>query len=39
MSHVGHMASGAGDMDSASSDRTARALRIAGWLTGIYFFV
>ena len=39
MSHVGHMASGAGDVSSASSDRTARALRIAGWLTGIYFFV
>ena len=39
MSHVGHMASGAGDMPIAPSDRTARALRIAAWLTGIYFFV
>ena len=39
MSHVGHMASSAGDTPGATSDRTARALRIAGWLTGIYFFV
>ena len=39
MSHVGHMASGAGEMPAAADDRTARALRIAGWLTGIYFFV
>ena len=39
MSHVGHMASGAGDMPDASNEKTARALRIAAWLTGIYFFI
>ncbi len=39
MSHVGHMASGAGDMPGAPSEQTARALRIAAWLTGIYFFI
>ena len=38
MSHVEHLASG-GDMPIAPGDRTARALRIAAWLTGIYFFV
>jgi cobalt-zinc-cadmium efflux system protein len=36
MAHGGH---GAGHMPMAAGDKNARALRIAGWLTGIYFFV
>ena len=32
MAHGGHM-------PMAPGDKNARALRIAGWLTGIYFFV
>ncbi len=39
MSHVGHMASAGSGTPGTSSDKTARALRIAGWLTGIYFLV
>ena len=39
MAHIGHGAAAAGHMPIAAGDRTARALRIAGVLTGIYFFV
>ena len=39
MAHIGHGGPDAGHMPMAAGDRTARALRIAGWLTGIYFFV
>ena len=39
MAHIGHGAPGAGHMPAAPGDRTVRALRIAGWLTGVYFVI
>ena len=39
MAHGGHGGAGAGHVSMVPGDQNARALCIAGWLTGIYFFV
>ena len=39
MAHGGHGGAGAGHMPMAPGDQNTRALRIAGLLTGIYFFI
>ena len=39
MAHAGHGLTDGGRMPAGPDARTARALRVAAWLTGIYFFV